>query len=203
MNITTSVKESATHAPPESIFMMETYNSTVNFTHSVDATETLVGEQDNDQNMTFLNEMSSQMDSSTNSTLLEKITTIVYGATEDRTVIATVTSAVNVTTDIDTDVTTAALDEAKFSDMEIWFIATGSVILAVIVLFCINTCIQCQVFEKLFKCFKRRNQMAQIERRSHKDMEQKYGQNDEPKTRTHMLLHRMLFRKQNQPQSQN
>ena len=45
--------------------------------------------------------------------------------------------------------------------------------------------------------------MAQIERRSHKDMEQKYGQNDEQKTRTHMLLHRMLFRKQNQPQSQN
>ena len=196
--------ESATHASAESTLMMKTNNSTVNFTHSADTTETLLGEQDNDQNMTLLNEMSSQMDSSTNSTLLEKITTIVYGATEDqKTVIATVTSAVNVTTDIDTDVTTGALDEAKFSDMEIWFIATGSVILAVIVLFCINTCIQCQVFEKLFKCFKRRNQMAQIERRSHKDMEQKYGQNDEQKTRTHMLLHRMLFRKQNQPQSQN
>ena len=183
--------------------MTETYNSTVNFTHSLDTTETLLGEQNNDQNMTFLNEMSTQMDSSTSSILLEKITTIVYGATEDKTVIATVTSAKNVTTDIELDVTTAAIDEAKFSDMEIWFIATGSVILAVIVLFCINTCIQCQGFEKLFKCFKRRNQMAQIERRSRKDMEQKYGQNDDQKTRTHMLLHRMFFRKQNQPQSQN
>ena len=112
--------EHATHASAEPTLVMETNNSTVNFTHSAYTTETLLGEQDNDQNMTFLNEMSSQMDSSTNSTLLEKFTTIVYGATEDqKTVIATVTSAVNVTTDIDTDVTTGALDEAKFSDMEI------------------------------------------------------------------------------------
>ena len=56
---------SATHASAESTLMMETNNLTVNFTHSADTTETLLGEQHNDQNMTFLNEMSSQMDSST------------------------------------------------------------------------------------------------------------------------------------------
>ena len=202
MNITRNIAGSATHVPPDSTIMMENYNSTVNFTHSIDAAETFIGEQNNDQNITFPSEMSSQMDSLTNSTLLEKITTIVYGTTEE-TIIANVNDAVNVTTDDGLDVTTAARDEAKFSDMEIWFIATGSIILAVIVLFCINTCIQCQVFEKLFKCFKRRNQMAQIERRSRKDMEQMYGQNEDQKTRTHMLLHRMFFRRQNQPQSQN
>ena len=199
MNITRNISENATHVPPDSTLMMENYNSTVNFTYSVDAAETLTGQQ----NMTLPSEMSPQMDSVTNSTLLEKITTIVYGTTEETTVIANVNDAVNVTADDDLNVTTATLEEAKFSDMEIWFIATGSIILAVIVLFCINTCIQCQVFEKLFKCFKRRNQMAQIERRSRKDLEQMYGQNEDQKTRTHMLLHRMFFRRQNPSQSQN
>ena len=47
------------------------------------------------------------------------------------------------------------IDKPKFSSMEIWFIATGSVILAVIVLFCINTCIQCQLLEKIAKKYKR------------------------------------------------
>ena len=81
-------------------------------------------------------------------------------------------------------------DKPKFSSMEIWFIATGSVILAVIVLFCINTCIQCQLFEKIAKKFKRRNQMAELEKRSHKDRDLICGgHQDHANTHTHLFLH--------------
>ncbi len=103
-------------------------------------------------------------------------------------------------TEIDFNLTTISVSVAKpkFSDMEIWFIATGCVILAVIVLFCINACIQCRVFEKLSKCFRLRNHaMVQNERRSHKDLEAKYNQDDK-KTSTHLFLHKFLFRKQSE-----
>ena len=81
-------------------------------------------------------------------------------------------------------------ENPKFSSMEIWFIATGSVILAVIVLFCINTCIQCQLFQKISKKFKRRNQMAELEKRCHKDRDLMFGGHHESiNTHTHMFLH--------------
>ena len=154
-----------------------------------------------DQSTTILQQIS-EMDTSDNATALNKITSTVYymdsTTVHDGTVSGPITG-----TDRGLNLTTMETisNQAKFSDMEIWFIATGSVILAVIVLFCINTCIQCQVFEKLFKCFKRRNQMAQIERRSHRDLELKYGHPDDHKTTTHMFIHRMFFKKDKQPTS--
>lgn len=81
----------------------------------------------------------------------------------------------------------------RFSSMEIWFIATGSVILAVIVLFCLNACIHCKVCEKVSRCFRHRNHMTRVERRVHTDLEAKYDK-DESKTRTHLFLHRLLFK---------
>lgn len=86
--------------------------------------------------------------------------------------------------------TPVPVENPRFSSMEIWFIATGSVILAVIVLFCINTCIQCQLFEKISKKFKRRNQMVELEKRCHKDRDLMFGGHHENiNTHTHMFLH--------------
>lgn len=141
-----------------------------------------------------------EMNASENATkLLDKITTVVYdsaGLTQGEMSSVTVSDAYVPTTE-------TPIAKAKFSNMEIWFIATGSVILAVIVLFCINTCIQCKVCEKVFKCFKRRNQMADIERRSHRDFEASYGAQDDSKsTTTHMFLNRMFFRRKQQQSPQ-
>lgn len=89
------------------------------------------------------------------------------------------------------NVTTVPPDKPRFSSMQIWFIITGSIILAVIVLFCINTCIQCKLFDKIAKSYKRRNQMADLEKRSHRDRDAMYGtHNDHINAHhTHLFLH--------------
>ena len=173
-------------------FTITNCNTTMNFTQATEISST-------DQNITFLQEISSEMNISENSILLDKIQPKVYdidSTTSDGMISDPITGA---GPDLNLTTSESILSQPKFSDMEIWFIATGSVVLAVIVLFCINTCIQCGVFEKLFKCFERRNQMAQIERRSRKDLEFKHGHPDDHKTTTHMFIHRIFSKKNKQP----
>ena len=80
------------------------------------------------------------------------------------------------------------------SSMEKWFIATGSVIIAVIIVFCLNACIQYRrLFQKFFKRFHRRNEMVESEKRCHRDRDLLGGGlGDDKGTQTHIFLHRIF-----------
>ncbi len=85
--------------------------------------------------------------------------------------------------------------EKGFSNMQKWFIATGSIILTVIVLFCLNCCIQYKVCEKVARKFQRHNQMVEMERRSHADRDKRFGYHDDhASTRTHVFLHKLIMK---------
>ncbi len=91
---------------------------------------------------------------------------------------------------VDPLTTHTVTDKPRLTSMQIWFTITGSIVLAVIVLFCINACIQCKLCEKVAKTLKRRNHMAETEKRSHKDRDLMYGGLQEhADTHTHMFLH--------------
>lgn len=81
------------------------------------------------------------------------------------------------------------------NSMEKWFIATGSIIIAVIILFLLNICIQYRaLFQKFFLRFRRRNEMVDAEKRCHRDRELLGGgaHSDDSKTQTHIFLNKIM-----------
>ena len=135
----------------------------------------------------------SQIRKLTNSTLLYSIQP---GMNEPSGIMSNGTEAYLIRTNSNVDLATTAIPYANtgLSSMEKWFIATGSIIIAVIILFCLNTCIEYRgLFQKLLKRFRRRNEMVEMEKRCHRDRELLGGRLfDDSKTQTHIFLNRIL-----------
>ena len=129
----------------------------------------------------------------TNSTLLASIQP---GVKEPNGIMPNGTEVYFIRTNSDADLATTAISHASsgLSSMEKWFIATGSIIIAVIILFCLNTCIEYRgLFQKLLKRFRRRNEMVETEKRCHRDRELLGGRLfDDSKTQTHIFLNKIL-----------
>ena len=138
--------------------------------------------------------LSSEARKVVNSTLLNSIQPDVSRSFTG--IMSNATKGYSILTDTNMDLVTTEIPHVTngLSSMEKWFIATGSVIIAVIILFCLNTCIQYRgIFQKFFKRFQRRNEMVESEKRCHRDRELLGGGlGDDTKTQTHIFLNKIL-----------